>query len=151
MYKIYKHTFPDGSYYVGMTGQDLDVRAGLGGANYKKCPEFFEAIMQTGWDAIEHEVLARTDNKEEAKKLEEFYINYYKQRGDKTYNIYKVFKPKTIHFYYCPDRDIMTDNLKDMSRQVGLSVPTICRLAKNGKKSEINGLSFQKIEVEVEE
>lgn len=52
---VYKHTLPDGRYYIGFTHNTQD-RWGRG-SNYKRAPLFYPLIKEYGWDAITHEVL----------------------------------------------------------------------------------------------
>lgn len=52
---VYKHTVPDGRYYIGFTHNTQD-RWGRG-ANYARAPLFYPLIQECGWDAIKHEVI----------------------------------------------------------------------------------------------
>lgn len=52
---VYRHTVPDGRYYIGFTHNTQD-RWGRG-ANYVRAPLFYPLIQKYGWDAIKHEVL----------------------------------------------------------------------------------------------
>lgn len=77
MYKIYKHTTPDGRAYIGYTGEDKAYKRWCYGAGYINQPRFYEAIMMFGWNNIQHEILEEVETKEEAKKRERYYINLY--------------------------------------------------------------------------
>lgn len=68
-YTIYKRITPDNYIYVGCTVRDLAVRAGYKGAGYIGQP-FYDKIQEVGWENITTEVIAQTDNIDEAKRLE---------------------------------------------------------------------------------
>lgn len=68
-YTIYKRITPDNYVYVGCTVRDLAVRAGYKGAGYAGQP-FYDKIQEVGWENITTEVIAQTDNIDEAKRLE---------------------------------------------------------------------------------
>lgn len=78
MYKIYKHTLPDGRAYIGYTGLEKGYQRWQYGAGYRNIPLFFEAILQYGWDNIKHEILEEVETKEEALEREWYYIDLYK-------------------------------------------------------------------------
>lgn len=66
-YKVYKHTnMVNGKVYIGITMNELNVRFGKNGSNYKECPYFWSAIQKYGWDAFSHELLMDGLTKEEA-------------------------------------------------------------------------------------
>lgn len=71
MYKLYKHTFPNGKVYIGITSQTLKDRF-QNGNGYKKCPKMHNAILKYGWNNIEHELLldGLTKQEAEAKEIE---------------------------------------------------------------------------------
>lgn len=64
MHTVYRHTCPDGKVYIGMTSRDPKVRWDSGWG-YNGQP-FMDAIIQHGWDNIEHEIIKQYENKEEA-------------------------------------------------------------------------------------
>lgn len=71
MYKLYKHTFPNGKVYIGITSQSLEDRF-QNGHGYKKCPKMHNAILKYGWNNVEHELLmdGLTKPEAEAKEIE---------------------------------------------------------------------------------
>lgn len=52
MWSIYKHTFPNGKCYIGLTKQDPKTRF-KNGYGYETCPLMWNAIQKYGWDSIE--------------------------------------------------------------------------------------------------
>ena len=77
-YCVYKHTFPNGKVYIGITGQKPENRWGLNGRGYNKQPLMHSAIRKYGWDSIKHEVLFNELTKEEAEQKEIELISSYK-------------------------------------------------------------------------
>jgi hypothetical protein len=68
-WSVYKHTFPDGRVYIGITSLSPNERwdSGLG---YESQPKFFRQIVKVGWDNIEHEVLASGLSEQSAREME---------------------------------------------------------------------------------
>lgn len=71
MYKLYKHTFPNGKVYIGITSQSLADRF-QNGHGYSQCPKMHNAILKYGWNNVEHELLmdGLTKPEAEAKEIE---------------------------------------------------------------------------------
>ena len=67
-YTVYVHEFPDGKTYVGLTKQSLEDRWQRG-QGYKDQP-VYKAILETGWDNINHHVVYTGLSREEARKRE---------------------------------------------------------------------------------
>ncbi len=83
-YCVYKHTFPDGKIYIGMTGRKPEERWKNGqGYNSQHTREFFNAIMQTGWDNIKHEVLETGLDRREAQRKERLYVQLFHSADQK--------------------------------------------------------------------
>ena len=76
MYKLYKHTFPNGKVYIGITSQSLEDRF-QNGRGYSKCPKMHNAILKYGWNNVEHELLADGLTKPEAESKEIETIAFY--------------------------------------------------------------------------
>lgn len=84
-YCVYKHTFPNGKVYIGITGTSVENRWKSNGWGYltkknngKYCQQLMAyAILKYGWDNIKHEVLFRNLTKEEAEQKEIELIDYY--------------------------------------------------------------------------
>ena len=72
-YVVYCHTSPSGKKYIGMS-KNVKRRWEANGKNYKMCTKFYNAIKKYGWENITHEILEENLTKEEAERLEEFYI-----------------------------------------------------------------------------
>lgn len=83
-YCIYKHTFPDGKVYIGMTCQQPEKRW-RNGNGYSRDKEMHDAIMAVGWDNIQHEILESGLNRYEARREERRYVQLFhstdKERG----------------------------------------------------------------------
>ena len=79
-YCVYKHTLPDGRYYIGATYRGTK-RWGKDGCHYKSSKLFFPLIQQLGWDNIQHEILFSDLSSEEARKKERELILDAQQKG----------------------------------------------------------------------
>lgn len=77
MYSAYKHTFPNGKVYIGITGQNPKKRWASGNG-YKECPAIWGAIKVYGWENVSHEILFCDMTKQEAEKKEIELIAQYK-------------------------------------------------------------------------
>ena len=51
MWNIYKHTFPNGKCYIGLTKQEPELRF-KNGYGYETCPLMWNAIQKYGWNNI---------------------------------------------------------------------------------------------------
>lgn len=69
-YIVYRHTFPNGKVYIGITKQRPNARWGAKGQGYKECPRMANAISKYGWDNVIHEILFEGLKKEDAEKIE---------------------------------------------------------------------------------
>lgn len=67
----------NGKIYIGQTQQELKIRFGHNGANYKHCSHFWNAIQKYGWDNFEHIVLISGVSLELANIFEEELIRKY--------------------------------------------------------------------------
>ena len=90
---LYKHTFPNGKVYIGITSQDVKDRWRKNGEGYIGQPIMERAIKKYGWENIKHEILLENLSKEEAGKKESEYIekyhSYYKDPLGPGYNMTK--------------------------------------------------------------
>lgn len=87
MYKVYKHTFPNGKTYIGITQLNVENRW-RSGKGYKTQDLMHRAIIKYGWNNIKHEVLFEDLTKEDAEKKEIELIAFYKSnQKDFGYNI----------------------------------------------------------------
>lgn len=95
-YCVYKHTFPNGKVYIGITCENPKDRWKKDGSGYltkKKNGEYRQplmayAVIKYGWDSVEHEILFSGLIKEEAESKEQELIAKYKSNNrDFGYNI----------------------------------------------------------------
>lgn len=87
MYKVYKHTFPNGKTYIGITQLNVENRW-RSGKGYKTQDLMHRAIIKYGWNNIKHEVLLEDLTKEDVEKKEIELIAFYKSnQKDFGYNI----------------------------------------------------------------
>lgn len=87
-YTVYKHTFPNGKVYIGITKREPKVRWGSSGYGYYRNTRMWNAIKKYGWSNIEHIILYENKTKEEADELERKLIEEYKSnQKDFGYNI----------------------------------------------------------------
>lgn len=94
-YSVYKHTFPNGKVYIGITSQKPEYRWKKDGRGYLQKrgnvytqPAIAGAIIKYGWNNIKHEVLFKDLTKEEAEIKEVELIAIYKSNQRKYgYNI----------------------------------------------------------------
>ena len=88
MYKVYKYISPSNKVYIGITSKTLNERARYNGSGYNGCPYFAKAINKYGWENFTSEILAQDLTKEEAERLEKYYIKLYDSTNPKKgYNI----------------------------------------------------------------
>ena len=78
-YKIYVHINKiNGKLYFGQTKRnDVNLRFGKNGIQYKKCPYFWNAIQKYGWDNFEHIIIFENLSKEMADIIEKELIKKY--------------------------------------------------------------------------
>ena len=76
-YKVYKHTFPNGKVYIGITQQTL-IKRWQNGKGYKKQKFLYNAIQKYNWENVKHEVLFKNLTKEQAEQKEIELIELYK-------------------------------------------------------------------------
>lgn len=74
-FTVYKHTFPNGKMYIGITSTKPDYRWN-GGKGYKR-QAVYNAIRKYGWDNIGHEILFENLTELEAKEKEKDLIKVY--------------------------------------------------------------------------
>ena len=93
-YSVYKHTFPNGKVYIGITSVKpenrwMDGRGYLTKSNNKYCqPLMAYAINKYGWENIKHEILFNDLTKEEAEQKEvELIVKYQSNNREFGYNI----------------------------------------------------------------
>ena len=68
-YSVYKHTFPNGRVYIGITGTDPERRWDSG-KGYSDNEAMFSDIVAFGWNNVRHDIVATGLTKSEASELE---------------------------------------------------------------------------------
>lgn len=136
-YKVYKHTFPNGKVYIGITFRDVKKRWGNGN-NYKNNRYIDNAIKKYGWDNIKHEVLFDGLSKEDAEKKEIELIQHYKSNNQEYgYNITNGGKHIGMFSLQTKEKMRQAQLGKKMSNETKNKI----RVAEQGKK-----LSLETIE-----
>ena len=74
---VYRHKFPNGKLYFGITTQKVEKRWG-NGCNYSSNERLSNAIKKYGWENIEHDILFEFDSIELAEQKEIELIKQYK-------------------------------------------------------------------------
>jgi group I intron endonuclease len=86
-YKLYVHIAPNGKRYYGITKQRPEQRW-RNGKGYKDNQHITNAINKYGWDNIQHIVIYNDLTEDEAKELEQRFIQWYDTANKKYgYNI----------------------------------------------------------------
>lgn len=78
-YYIYVHTCPNHYTYVGMS-QKPKQRWNKG-EGYRTNKDFYQNIQRFGWDNIKHEIVAETNYRWIAQKIERTLITHFKNKG----------------------------------------------------------------------
>lgn len=79
-YTVYKHIFPNGKVYIGITRLNPKNRW-LNGKGYKDINLVGKAIRKYGWENIKHEILYENLTKSEAEEKEIELISFYKSNN----------------------------------------------------------------------
>lgn len=87
-YLVYKHIFPNGKVYIGITSRTAKARWKNGTGYHKEQPLINSAIQKYGWKNVKHEILYDGLTKEQACEKEIELIALYKSnRKEYGYNI----------------------------------------------------------------
>jgi len=87
LFCVYKHTFPNGKVYIGITCRKPEHRWDHG-KGYIPCPKMWNAIQKYGWDNVLHEILFDSLTAEEAQNKEIELIAHYNSTDNNCgYNI----------------------------------------------------------------
>lgn len=90
--------------YIGYTFSMLD-RWENQGNKYKTCPRFWSSITHYGWDGFEHIILYQTKNKEEAERIEQYYIDLFQTTKEEYgYNLTKGGSGGNTHIAWTDER-----------------------------------------------
>lgn len=76
-YTLYKHIFPNGKFYFGITSRPVLERWRKDGSGYKNNPSMWRAIKKYGWNNVKHEILFEGLTEAKANELEVKFINDY--------------------------------------------------------------------------
>ena len=83
--------------YIGITSKHVKERW-LNGRGYARNEHFWNAIKKYGWDNIKHEILVSGVTKEDACRLEQFYIAVYQSDNPvKGYNLTSGGESGAVH------------------------------------------------------
>lgn len=86
-YEVYKHTFPNGKVYLGITSYGAKERW-HNGYGYRKQQMMWRAIQKYGWENVEHSILYSGLSESDAKEKEVELIKKYKSdQREYGYNI----------------------------------------------------------------
>lgn len=87
-YFLYKHTFPNGKVYIGITSRSDPEQRWLKGRGYQTQTLMYNAIKFYGWDNIKHEILFSNVEESEISILEQKMIAKYQSNNPEYgYNI----------------------------------------------------------------
>lgn len=78
-YSLYRHSFPNGKVYIGITKNRPEQRW-ANGRGYSSVKKVREAIKKYGWNNAKHEVLKSNLTKKEAEKAERDEISKYSEK-----------------------------------------------------------------------
>lgn len=70
-YVVYRHIFPNGKSYIGITSQHPFWRRWRAGSGYYKQPKIHNAIQKYGWENVHHEILAEGLTLDDANRVEQ--------------------------------------------------------------------------------
>lgn len=81
MYTVYKHIFPNGKVYIGITSLKPIERWKNGRGYHKEQTRIYYAIKKYGWENVQHEILYENLTKEQAEKKEIELISFHKSNN----------------------------------------------------------------------
>ncbi len=76
-YVVYRHIFPNGKSYIGITCVKPYYYRWRAGSSYNKQPKICNAIRKYGWGSINHELLFENLTQAEANRIEQEMIAKY--------------------------------------------------------------------------
>ena len=157
MYKVYKHTCPNGKVYIGMTGMDTKTRW-RDGFGYDKNTAFFHDIVRYGWNNIEHTILSEHTSKEEALREEAYQILLHNavhpQYGYNFAQNGNVHSTPVAQYTKDGEHIATYESLKDASVATGINISTLCLCCKGkqgkSRRKTAGGYVWKYIEQEKE-
>lgn len=134
-YYIYCYTNTiNNKKYIGQTKQPKEIRSGVNGWKYQRCPRFWSAIQKYGWDNFSYTVLKTDLTLDEANYWEQYYISIYHTWVDdplcQGYNLSKggfntVHSQETI------------EKMRESHKKENLSKETLKKMSDSAKKRYI--------------
>lgn len=76
-YVVYRHIFPNGKSYIGITCVRPYYYRWRAGSSYRQQPKVFNAIKKYGWKNIKHEILYDNLSQDDANRIEQEMIAKY--------------------------------------------------------------------------
>jgi hypothetical protein len=164
---VYKHTFPNGKVYIGITGMKPEKRwndghgyLGRVEGQYNQ-PLIARAIVKYGWSNILHEIVEDGLSEKAARKMEDELIIRYKSNDPEFgYNMaggYISNKSELLiqheqsvsHKTKCNQTGVVYSSMRKASKDTGVCITSIRNSCKFG--TEYHGLSFSRIFDEISE
>ena len=75
LYTVYRHIFPNGKSYIGITCVNPYHRRWRNGYGYRGQPKMYNAIVKYGWENVTHEILFSNLPLDEANRAEQAMIS----------------------------------------------------------------------------
>lgn len=152
MYKIYKHTMPDGKCYIGQTNLEPIYKRWNYGHGYRLNKPFYNDILQVGWNNIQHEILEEVATKSEATDRERYYILLYRSNEpeygyNKSTNLSSL--PKVKKYVRCVEDGRVYETGAAAAAAVGRTTAAISYAILNNKPCA--GKHWERIELTQEE
>ena len=145
-YKVYQHTLPDGSAYIGLTSEERLYDRFQYRCGYDKQP-FGEAAAEWGWKNVTTTILETiVDNQYIAHDREKYWIQDALDKGIKLYNsnhakqkISKNYKREgvtltNINRYF--------ETFAAAARYIGVTIPAICSALERGRPCKGYDLAY---------
>ena len=128
-YSVYKHTFPNGKIYIGITKFKPEYRWNKG-KGYDRQSYMYRAIHKYGWDNIKHEILESNLTEVDAKEKEKYYIALYQSNNKKYgYNLtiggdgtsgVKISEERRLKFIEWNKNKVVSEETKEKLRKANL-------------------------------
>ena len=108
-YCVYKHSFPNGKVYIGITSQKPEDRWNHG-FGYECNREMFRDIVLYGWNNVQHDIIQSNVDENTARSIERDMIKELSAGGKRTaYNTQQVCPEKHKEWY---ETEINEDSCK---------------------------------------
>lgn len=136
MFTVYKHTFPNGKVYIGITKQKIKLRWRRG-SGYRSQPLMQNAIQKYGWENIKHEIIAENLLQKEACKMEIDLIKKYDSTNrEKGYNISFGGEKVGLNLR-CSEETKRKIGIANKGKKMSEEQKEVLRLINTGKKASI--------------